>query len=90
MDVTRLEECEKSNNVTDLKFDCSGNATSRQSPSEQYWKYNVLDQSESISDIGSIKLDLVLFLAFAYFILFVSLAKVRKGYQGSGRFTVNI
>jgi len=82
MDVTRLEECEKSNNVTGLKFDCSGNATSRQSPSEQYWKYNVLDQSESISDIGSIKLDLVLFLAFAYFILFVSLA---KGIQSSGK-----
>jgi len=84
MDVKRLELC-ASNNATEidaLLFNCTGTATSRESPSEQYWKYNVLEQSESIGDISYLKPDLVLFLAIAYFILFVSLA---KGIQSSGK-----
>ena len=83
MDVKRLEMCASSNKteIDALLFNCTGTATSRESPSEQYWKYNVLDQSASIGDISYLKLDLVLFLAIAYFILFVSLAKVSDCYQ---------
>ena len=81
MDVQRLELCAASNasQIASFPFNCSQsttNSSTRQSPSEQYWKFNVLDQSDSIEEIGSLKLDLVLLLGFAYLILFVSLAKV--------------
>jgi len=84
MDVQRLEMCNSGNQtqIDGFNFDCTANATSRQSPSEQYWKFNVLEQSTSIDEIGGLKVDLVILLAFAYFVLFVALA---KGIQSSGK-----
>ena len=84
MDVQRLEMCNSGNQtqIDGFNFDCTANATSRQSPSEQYWKFNVLEQSASIEEIGGLKTDLVIFLAFAYFVLFAALA---KGIQSSGK-----
>ena len=60
--------------ITNLN--CSLTHKLRESPSEQYWKNEVLRQTEGIDDIGDLKWDLVGFLALAYFILFVCLAKV--------------
>lgn len=64
------------------RFDCKLNHSSRAAPSEQYWENYVLNKTDSIEDIGSLKYDLVGYLALAYFILFVCLA---KGIQSSGK-----
>ena len=84
MDVIRLNKCQNaseafldSNPSFNFTSSCKLNHTSRESPSEQFWKNNVLGQTASIDDIGSLRWDLVGFLALAYFILFVCLAKVR-------------
>merc|ERR1712227_45960 len=84
MDVQRLDMCNSGNQtrINGFNFDCTANATSRQSPSEQYWKFSVLEQSASIEEIGGLKTDLVIFLAIAYFVLFAALA---KGIQSSGK-----
>jgi solute carrier family 6 amino acid transporter-like protein 5/7/9/14 len=86
MDVIRLNQCKNLSDVAEPEFNftmsCKLNHTNRESPSEQFWKNNVLGQTDSIDDIGSLRWDLVGFLALAYFILFVCLA---KGIQSSGK-----
>lgn len=95
MDVDRLNYCQ---NLTDQyapgndssivehpslgTFDCKLTHSSRETPSEQYWEKNVLNMSKGIDEIGELKWDLVIYLAVAYFILFVCLA---KGIQSSGK-----
>lgn len=91
MDVERLGLCKNiaangTENVIIPEYitnlNCSLTHKLRESPSEQYWKNEVLRQTDGIDDIGNLKWDLVGFLALAYFILFVCLA---KGIQSSGK-----
>lgn len=86
MDVARLQYCA---NVTGIvqsdelgTFNCSLTHSSREAPSQQYWERNVLRMTDGIEDIGPLKMDLVGYLALAYFILFICLA---RGIQSSGK-----
>ena len=92
MNVDRLDYCKNATTVIPMDgivfhedlgtFDCKLNHSSREAPSQQYWENHVLNMTDGIDDIGSLKLDLVGYLALAYFILFICLA---KGIQSSGK-----
>jgi hypothetical protein len=94
MDINRLDYCKEAEINSTLpenglvehellgSFDCKLNHTSREAPSEQYWEKHVLNMTSGLEDIGALKMDLVGYLALAYFILFICLA---KGIQSSGK-----
>jgi len=70
-------------NATDEERACLlSNATKRISPSEEYWKREVLAITEGIDDIGSIRWELCCFLLLAWTVMFVCLI---KGVKSSGK-----
>ncbi|XP_038045589.1 sodium- and chloride-dependent glycine transporter 1-like [Patiria miniata] len=55
---------------------------SRSRPSEEYWKYNVLQESDSIGETGTIIWQLLLCLLLAWIIIYLCLI---KGIKSSGK-----
>jgi len=54
----------------------------RRRPSEEFWKFNVLKESDSISDTGTIQWQLLLCLLLAWIIIYLCLI---KGIKSSGK-----